>query len=254
MARVGSKVPGVWSPTAPEWSPALGHAWTMSGSSCPPPDGAGPARVGGERYEAHAFTGEVGVDLYWIPLGAGGHSVRFNGVVYEAVSALVQRRPRCDVYHTALEILMPEGDYAVEMTPVPNRRGWERGVVAEGPVGIRGAGRVRILRYEIRRWCDGAIPDLQYSVGGPFRVTDDPAMARRVLDLLSSVPTPTWGRDELRAGEMWSCNSVVSWTLTRAGLATDEVPLPLHGRAPGWHAGITVARRTTPAPLVSQAA
>ena len=24
------------------------------------------------------------VDLYWLPLGAGGHFVRFNGRVYEA--------------------------------------------------------------------------------------------------------------------------------------------------------------------------
>ena len=25
-----------------------------------------------------------GVDLFWLPLGAGGHCVRFNGRVYEA--------------------------------------------------------------------------------------------------------------------------------------------------------------------------
>lgn len=25
------------------------------------------------------------VDLYWLPLGAGGHSVRINGLVFEAV-------------------------------------------------------------------------------------------------------------------------------------------------------------------------
>ena len=27
------------------------------------------------------------VDLYWLPLGAGGHCVRVNGLVYEAVAA-----------------------------------------------------------------------------------------------------------------------------------------------------------------------
>jgi len=27
-----------------------------------------------------------GVDLYWLPLGAGGHSVRFNGKASEAVA------------------------------------------------------------------------------------------------------------------------------------------------------------------------
>jgi hypothetical protein len=32
------------------------------------------------------------VNLYWIPLGAGGHSVRLNGRVYEAVEAARQHR------------------------------------------------------------------------------------------------------------------------------------------------------------------
>jgi hypothetical protein len=26
-----------------------------------------------------------GIDLYWLPLGAGGHSVRWNGIAYEAL-------------------------------------------------------------------------------------------------------------------------------------------------------------------------
>jgi hypothetical protein len=183
------------------------------------------------------------VDLFWIPLGAGGHSVRFNGIVYEAISAAVGRRPRCDLYHSALQIRTPSGRYAVEMTPVPNRRGWERGVVAEGPVGTEWAGRLRIFRYEVRRWCDGVIPDLQYAVPDPLQITDDPDVAQRVFDLVPAVPTPTWGRDELQAGEMWSCNSIISWVLTRAGLDVDAISLPADGRAPGWDAGITVARR-----------
>ena len=34
------------------------------------------------------------VDLYWLPLGAGGHCVRANGRVYEAVAArLAGREP-----------------------------------------------------------------------------------------------------------------------------------------------------------------
>jgi hypothetical protein len=35
------------------------------------------------------------------------------------------------------------------------------------------------------------------------------------LELVPEVPTLVWGRDELRAGEMWSSNSVVSWLLAR---------------------------------------
>lgn len=183
------------------------------------------------------------VDLHWIPLGAGGHSVRFNGKVYEAIAAAAQGRPRRDIYHTALTIELPEGSFAVEMTPVPNRRPWERGVVAEGPVGTRWAGRLRIFRYEVRRWRDGVIPDLEFSVASPVRVTSDLATARGILDLLPSVPTAVWGRDELGAGEMWSCNSIISWALTSAGVETEAIELPGNGRAPGWDAGIAVARR-----------
>jgi hypothetical protein len=47
------------------------------------------------------------VDLYWIPLGAGAHVVRVSGKVFEAVSAFVQRRGRCDLYHSALVVHVP---------------------------------------------------------------------------------------------------------------------------------------------------
>ena len=38
-------------------------------------------------------------------------------------------------------------------------------------------------------------------------------VARRVLDQVSRVPTPVWGRDELQTGEMWNSNSIIAWTL-----------------------------------------
>ena len=31
------------------------------------------------------------------------------------------------------------------------------------------------------------------------------------------MPTPVWGRDELRAGEMWNSNSLTSWLIVAAG-------------------------------------
>jgi hypothetical protein len=188
------------------------------------------------------------VDLYWIPLGAGGHLVRVNGIVYEVISSLIQRRSRCDIYHAALEIVAPSGRFAVEMTPVPNGRGCERGVVAEGAVGTRSAGQLRILRYEIRRWRDGVIPDLGDAVASPVRISEDAALAQRVLGLLPSTPRPTWGRDELGTGEMWTCNSVMSWVLTRAGVDPDAIAFPPRARAPGWDAGVAVARRQLPWP------
>jgi hypothetical protein len=182
------------------------------------------------------------VTLHWIPLGAGARSVRFNGIVYEAVIATVERRSRCRLYHSALEIVLPTGRFMVEMTPVPDEPGGRRGVVAGGPVGVRAAGRLRLFRYEVRRWRDGIVPDLAYAVASPV-ISRDPATGRRVFDLLPSVPTPTWGRDELRAGEMWSCNSITSWVLARAGVDMEAVPFPTRGRAPGWDAGLAVARR-----------
>lgn len=188
-------------------------------------------------------VGGESVDLYWIPLGAGEHFVRFNGIVYEALCAAVHRRPRCEIFHSVLEIVLPPHRYMVEMTPVPDTSGDARGVVAEGSVGVSGAGRLRLFRYEVRRWRDGLVPDLVFAVGSPVPVTRDPATTARIFALLPAVPTPTWGRDDLRAGEMWSCNSVISWALASAGIDLDDVPFPPHGRAPGWDAGRIVAGR-----------
>jgi len=129
------------------------------------------------------------VDLFWIPLGAGAHAARFSGDVFEAISARVQRRQRCRLYHSALEIHAPEGRYVIEQTPVPDADGDRRGVVAGGAVGMRCAGRLRIFRYEVRRWFEGSIPDLDAAVASPVRLSDDLSVARRVLDAVPSVPT-----------------------------------------------------------------
>ncbi len=188
------------------------------------------------------------VDLYWLPLGAGGHSVRLNGKVFEAVAALLARRPPRDLYHSALVVRVPEGRYVVEQTPVPRGNGGERGVVGEGVVGSRLLGRLRIFRYEIRSWRDGVIPDIDEAVESPQRLTGDPAQARRLLELADSVPTPVWGRDELRTGEMWNSNSVISWLIARSGAGMDSVELPKNGRAPGWDAGLVVAARQAGSP------
>jgi hypothetical protein len=186
---------------------------------------------------------EPGVDLYWLPLGAGGHSVRLNGRVFEAVAARLERRARCDLYHSALEVRVPEGRFVIEQAPIPDGNGGERGVVAEGAVGSRWAGRFRIFRYEVRRWRGGVIPDVDEAVESPQRLTDDPDVAQRVIDLVPRVPTAVWGRDELSAGEMWNSNSIIAWLLARSGLDIDSIHPPARGRAPGWDAGLIVARR-----------
>ncbi len=140
-----------------------------------------------------------GLDLYWIPLGAGHHVVRISGKIYEALSALVQRRPRCPLFHSALVATVPEGRFVIEMTEIRDARGAERGVVAEGAVGTRWLGQFRLFRYEIRRWREGVIPDISYAVQSPVRITDDLAITRDLLELVPFVPRAVWGRDELEA-------------------------------------------------------
>jgi hypothetical protein len=127
------------------------------------------------------------------------------------------------------------------MAPIPDAQGAARGVVAEGPVGSRLASRFRLFRYEVRSWRDGTIPDLDEAVGDPQRLTDDPAVAWRMLELVPDVPTYVWGRDELRCRDMWNSNSLVSWLIVRSGLDIASVRLPAGGRAPGWDAGIAAA-------------
>ena len=153
-----------------------------------------------------------GVDLDWLPLGAGGHFVRFNGRVYEACDAAIHHRSRGELYHSALEVHVPSGRFVIEQTPVPDGR-------------------------------DGAIPYLSEAVESPRSLTADPDVARRLLDLVPSVPTLVWGRDEVHAGEMWNSNSIIAWVIVSAGLDVAEGRLPERGRAPGWQAGITVASR-----------
>jgi hypothetical protein len=192
------------------------------------------------------------VDLYWLPLGAGGHFVRLNGRVYEALAARLERRPACDLYHSALQVEVPEGTFVIEQAPVHDWSGKQRGVVAEGAVGSRRAGRFRIFRYEIRLWPGGHIPDVAEAVDSPRRLTDDEDRGRRVLDLVAQVPTPVWGRDELAAGEMWNSNSVIAWVIARSGIDTESIQPPSGGRAPGWQAGLVVARRQdTPAAITA---
>ena len=187
-----------------------------------------------------------GVELFWIPLGAGGAAVvRANGRIYEAVKARAERRKPLDLYHTALEVRVPEGRYTVENGwPSPDSDTASRGVVVEGPVWSRRLYRFRIFRYEVRCWKDGTIPDAGEAVASPQLLSDDPELARRLLGLVPMVPPLVWGRDEAETGEMWNSNSVVSWLLSRAGVDVDGVEPPDGGRAPGWGSGITVARHS----------
>ena len=182
------------------------------------------------------------VTLLWIPLGAGQNVVRTSGKVFEALSAFAQSRSTCDLYHSALVVAIPGAHYVIEMTPIPDRHGARRGVVAEGAVGSKWLAKIRHFRYEIRRWADGVVPDAEHAVASmTFHLELD--AAQRLLAAVSLVPTSVWGRDELGAGEMWNSNSVTSWVLRQGGIDAARVQPPIGGRAPGWNAGVVVAHR-----------
>ncbi|HEU5268115.1 MAG TPA: hypothetical protein VFU35_15505 [Jatrophihabitans sp.] len=184
------------------------------------------------------------IDLYWLPLGAGGRSVRWNGRVYERAAAWRQHRPAHALYHSALEVVADDGvRYVIEMAPVWNEASPKRGVVLEGPVGAQWLGQFRAFRYEIRCWPDGRIPDVAEAVESPRRVSGDPAAPTQVLRLVRQAPPLTWGRDELGSGDMWNSNSLVSWLLARTGHDMFAIQPPMDGRAPGWAAGLELAAR-----------
>jgi hypothetical protein len=186
-------------------------------------------------------VGRSAIDLCWLPLGAGGHSVRLNGRIFEWVAARIEHRDRCDLYHSALEVRARQGRFVIEQAPAWSEGG-ERGVVAVGSVGTRAAGRFRLFRYEIRRWRDGL------SRTSP----------RRSKARVGSVTTPTvlggysslCPRCRRRSGSRRTphrrdvdSNSLISWLIARSGLEVDSVARPTGGRAPGWRAGIVVAHR-----------
>jgi hypothetical protein len=110
---------------------------------------------------------------------------------------------------------------------------------------LRWLGRFRMFRYEIRRWRDGALPDVAEAVVGvgPREVSHDWSRAQHLLDLVSKVPAVAWGRVESNAGEMWNSNSITSWLLARSGCDTGAPAPPAGGRAPGCSAGLMVAAR-----------
>ena len=177
------------------------------------------------------------IDLYWLPLGAGGRSVRLNGRFFEAVAAVLGHRRACASTDSAL-LVRAGGGFVIELAPFPattpldavwwplvRSAQWSR--VAPG-FPLRGsllAGRDHPRRRRGRR--------------GPRRLSDDPERATAPR-LVPHVPTPVWGRDELRTGEMWNSNSLISWLLTRCGLDIEPIN-PLTGgtgaRLAGRHRG-----------------
>ncbi len=183
------------------------------------------------------------VRLYWIPVGAGQHVVRLSTRCFEALDARRHHRPRCAIYHAALEVQLDGQRWTVEMAPAWGDRHRDHGVTVTGPVGFRRLGASRLFRYEVRVWRDGCVPDLGFAVGDPVCVPTDPGRVERLVTAGSEVPSLTWGRDELGLGDMWNSNSLVAWLLAATGHDVAALAPPGGGRAPGWTAGLELARR-----------
>ncbi len=185
------------------------------------------------------------IALFWLPLGAGDitHCVRTSGRLFESVAARLAHREQYDLYHSALRVQLSGARHVIEMAPAWSLPATKHGTVCHGPVGLRVLGRSRLFRYEVRRWRDGVIPDEVAAVDSPRWIDTDAGRATRLLELVSSFPTATWGRDELATGDMWNSNSLISGLLARSGHAYETLKPPLHGRAPGWSGGLVVAER-----------
>ena len=174
------------------------------------------------------------VELYWIPLGAGGHCVRFNGRIFEALDA-ARRAP------SALRPL-PRGARRPARRPALHDRArrrrrtpTRRAAASSAPAPSAAATSAGCACFATRFAAGEAdrSPTWTTRSAGRCRLTTDPGVARRLLDLVAAVPRPVWGRDELDAGEMWNSNSVIAWLVATAGLPADELEPAAAGQGAG---------------------
>ncbi len=203
--------------------------------------GPDPAAARAGRAQTAASSGCF-VDLYWLPVGAGAPSRMrdWSLAVWEGASAFLGRRRRGALYHAALKMRLDSGTpYTVELTPV--FIGEPAAPAMTGPVGFRSADRLRIFRYQLRCLEAEALPDEEWVVGSPIRLSTDCQAGPRLLSLAPTVPPHSWGRRVRGTSEMWTSASVISWLLMRAGIDARAIPVPAGGRAPGWQAGLELA-------------
>lgn len=182
------------------------------------------------------------VELWWLPVGAGGHLVIHTSRWWELFQARREHRSPEPLFHAALELFVDDARYVIELAPAWGQPARPHAIVATGPVGLRRLGRLRLFRYEVRCWPDGILPDREYAVDSPTTFPLTQASARVLLESLPGVPTLTWGRAVTPTGDMWNSNSLVSWLLTTVGVDAARLAPPTPARAPGWAAGIALAQ------------
>ena len=180
--------------------------------------------------------GEAWLDLYWIPVGAGTRFQRASLVFYEAMAAAVSRRPRMALVHAGVKLGLDGRRYTFELMPAPAGDNPDGEVT--GPVGVGPAGRLRLFRYRACLFEAAALPDEGWAIGEPLRLSKEPEVVRRVVELRREIPAYTWGRRRRGHSEMWTSDSAVAWLLGRAGIEVGAIVAPPGTRAPGWRAGI----------------
>lgn len=183
------------------------------------------------------------VELLWLPVGVETNRFQQASLrLWEAFEAARARRRRCRLVHAGLRLCPGEsGPFTLELMPA-----WQGGrgtPLATGSVGFRGADRFALFRYQLH--CDdgGTFPDERWAIGEPLVVSRESGVPERILALAAKVPRYTWGRRVRGTSEMWTSDSVVSWLLTRAGIDLAQFGPPPGTRAPGWQAGLEIARR-----------
>ena len=186
--------------------------------------------------------GTAHVDLWWLPVGAGGHVVIHTSRLWERWNAFRERRAPRPLFHAALEVHVDGRRIVIEMAPAWGSGSGSAGVVATGPVGARFLEALRLFRYEIRCREDGVLPDRAHAPEPPIQMPVAVATAREIPELLRTVPHHVWGRDALGIGDMWNSNSLVAWLLETSGIGTSGLRPPADGAAPGWLTGVVAAR------------
>jgi hypothetical protein len=77
------------------------------------------------------------------------------------------------------------------------------------------------IRYEVRRWRDGLIPDAAEAVESPQRLSDDPGTSRRLLELVPEMRT---------SGRRRTDYARRSHNVSLSRMATTEITLPSRTR------------------------
>lgn len=177
-----------------------------------------------------------------MPVGAG--TSRFQQAslrLWESIEAARARRSRTILYHSALKLRTEGRTRTLELMPAFVSTA--SAALMTGPVGVSFAGRLRLFRYKIVCLEVESLPDEQWAVDSPQVLSEDPEVAEAIVRLAGRTPRYTWGRRVRGTSEMWTSDSVIAWLLMQLGVDLSPIRIPADGRAPGWFAGIELAKK-----------